>query len=142
MDKRQSTRRRVLKRIHVSFSEKNVGVECILRNLSEHGALIEFTDSLLIPSRFLLHNEWDGYKVDCEIVKRTKNLAGVKFIGQKQPITPTRRQVIDTPARIGLCDLPAEDQTDTSQSKNDAVSGSEKIVKENDHAFFPVFGKR
>ncbi len=73
----------------------------MLRNISDGGALIDFADGALVPDHFVLHNEMDGYKVDCEIVRRIGNSAGIAFIGPKEPIKATRRQVIDTPVFSG-----------------------------------------
>ena len=95
MEKRSVTRRRVLKRVRVSFLDGACAVECILRNVSDTGALIEVTDGLLIPDQFTLHNELDRYKVDCEVVRRVGKTVGIKFIGEKAVINSSRVQIVN-----------------------------------------------
>ena len=97
MEKRNNLRRRTLKGVRVSFNDKFCAVECVLRNISECGALLEFTDGALIPDKFVMHNEMDGYQVNCQIMRRIGNSVGVEFTSQKQQIKAIRKQIIDTP---------------------------------------------
>ncbi len=86
-----------MKGVRVSFNDKFCTVECILRDISECGALLDFTDGAIIPNNFIMHNEMDGYKVKCRIIRRIGNTIGVAFSSQKQPIKATRKQIIETP---------------------------------------------
>ncbi len=111
MEKRGVSRRRVLKRVRVSFLDGACAVDCLLRNDSDAGAYIEITDGLLIPDLFTLHNEMDQYKVDCEVVRRVGKTVGVKFVGEKVAIDATRVQVINmlNDANSAQANEPAED---------------------------------
>ena len=37
---------------------------------------MDFADGLLVPDTFKLHNEMDGYKIDCEVVRRVGPISG------------------------------------------------------------------
>lgn len=65
-----------------------------MKNISETGALIIFQDGSFVPNAFTLINKFDGYRVECEIVRRIGNSAGVRFTGAFQRIEATRKQVV------------------------------------------------
>lgn len=94
MEKRQAPRLRTLKRVHAAFNDEFSAVECVIKNVSDTGAFISFDDGSLIPQVFTLVNRFDGYKVDCEIVHRNGNSAGIKFIQPFERIEATRKQVV------------------------------------------------
>ena len=89
----------MLKRAKYSFSNEFCTSECVIRNISESGAFMDFADGLLVPDTFKLHNEMDGYKIDCEVVRRVGQSAGVRFVGPREPIKPVRQQNITIPRR-------------------------------------------
>lgn len=94
MEQRKEYRRRVLKRAKLSFNGGFSSVECVVRNVTEDGAFIEFSDGVIVPEKFRLHNELDGFDVDCEIVRRRGNSAGVKFSGEKEIYDAKRFQIL------------------------------------------------
>ncbi len=94
-NRRASERRRVLKGIKISFGNEFCAVEGVVRNLSETGAMIEIRDGFIVPDKITIHNELDGYKINCEIVRRKGNVIGVQFTGPRQPIETTRAQIIN-----------------------------------------------
>ena len=83
---RRAPRRRILKGVRIGFGNDFCSVEGVMSNISDTGALIKLQDGLLIPDEFMIHNELDGYKVSCRVVRRTGNTIGVRFIDEKQPI--------------------------------------------------------
>ena len=95
-NRRSADRRRVLKGIKVSFGQEFCAVEGVMRNLSETGALIELKDGFIVPDHITIHNELDGYKIDCKVARRQGNRIGVKFVGSRSPIEASRHQVIST----------------------------------------------
>jgi hypothetical protein len=76
-EKRRSPRRRVLKSATIVFNHNRSVVSCILRNLSDDGALLKVENSVTIPERFVLR--FDGQIVECVSVRRTLTEIAVKF---------------------------------------------------------------
>ena len=75
---RTSPRRRVLKTGKVVVSAKAPAVECTVRNVSESGALLQFSTTYGIPPNFDLI--FDGARHACRVVWRTDVKIGVAFI--------------------------------------------------------------
>jgi hypothetical protein len=54
-------------------------VLCVMRDVSEQGALLEVSHPEWLPSRFRLIVEAFGMESDCEVVRRTDKAVGVRF---------------------------------------------------------------
>lgn len=54
VDKRQSSRRRTLKGARIAFHEGRSTISCLVRNLSESGALLRVESPIGIPDIFTL----------------------------------------------------------------------------------------
>jgi hypothetical protein len=76
-DKRAAPRRRVLKTAFIVISEKAPKLECIVKNISEKGAMLRVSTTLGIPHNFDLILE--GEKHHCHSVWRTETNIGVEF---------------------------------------------------------------
>lgn len=129
----------MLKRAKYSFSQKFCASECVIKNLSETGALLEFPDGMLVPDRFKLHNELDGYDIDCEIVRRVGNAAGVRFVGERTPAKRIRHQVITLPNRRPISDHRA---VQAVAARPACAEESSRIVSPTFARQKVVFGKR
>jgi hypothetical protein len=88
-------RLRVLKGAHAAFNQEHSAIPCIVRDLSETGAKLEFDQGWIVPSTFILFVEIDGYKVQCEKIWSCGKLCGVRFIGPKIPTSVGRRQQVN-----------------------------------------------
>lgn len=86
---------RVLKGAQAAFNQEHSAVPCIVRDLSENGAKIEFSLGWIVPSHFTLFVELDGFKVECEKVWHRGELYGVRFTGPRIPTEIVRRQRLD-----------------------------------------------
>ncbi len=95
-DIRSSARRRMLKTAFAAFNDQFCAVSCIVRNQSDTGAKLEFTDMSLIPDSFWLHVELDGFKVLCTQVWQTGSFCGVTFVGEKIATRLHRTQTLQT----------------------------------------------
>lgn len=126
---RHTDRKRTLKGAHIAFNNGFSTVECIVKNISETGAYITVKNGILIPDRFELRNELDGFKVDCEIKWRKGNAFGAVFCGEKTPVKFPRAQIIShyTPS-IG----------EEDESPETPVVEKKPQVKSS----IPTFGKR
>ncbi len=83
---RRAPRQNMLKGVRISFNNESSFLEAVLRNLSETGCFIELPDGYLIPDRITVHNDLDGYKIECEVVRRQGDRIGAKFIGERIPV--------------------------------------------------------
>ena len=77
-EQRQFGRRRTL--IHaIIVTAKGGPQSCIVRNVSQGGALLEVRHPQKLPSHFVLVVAADRFEADCEIRHRTANAVGVQF---------------------------------------------------------------
>jgi len=53
---------------------------CIVRDVSEEGALLEVAHPTWLPTRFHLLLEANGFETDCEVMHRTDKAVGVRFV--------------------------------------------------------------
>lgn len=100
MERHNERQKRVPKRAKISFNNGFCVVQCVIRNMTEEGAFLDFSDALVVPEKFRLYNGFDGFDVNCAIVRRLGNSADVKFVGPRKNYCPKRVQVIGT-ARSG-----------------------------------------
>lgn len=78
-ERRQFGRR--LTHVHAVILARGRPAEpCVMRDVSEGGALLEVRYPRLLPSRFRLVAEAVGFEADCEIAHRSHDTAGVRFI--------------------------------------------------------------
>lgn len=88
-------RMRVFKGAHAAFNQEHSAVPCIVRDLSETGAKIEFNLGWIVPTHFTLFVELDAFKVECEKVWHRGDLYGVRFTGSRMPTELVRKQRVD-----------------------------------------------
>jgi hypothetical protein len=86
MDKdehRIAPRHRVLKAGTVEFG--GGGIDCIVKNVSDTGALLEVTSPVGIPERFTLVIPQDNIAKPCRVMWRKEKRIGVAFLGDGIP---------------------------------------------------------
>jgi hypothetical protein len=76
-DNRTAPRQRTFK--GGSISLPGAIIECIIRNLSDTGAMIELADPLALPDEFTLIIKPELLKRSCELAWRRGNRIGVHF---------------------------------------------------------------
>ena len=77
-DRRQFGRRQTC--VHATIAPRGRPVIlCVMRDVSEDGALLEVSHPQWLPSRFRLIVEAMGIESDCEVVRRTEVAVGVRF---------------------------------------------------------------
>ena len=121
-------RTRVLKGAQAAFNQQHSAVPCVVRDLSESGAKIEFDLGWIVPSHFTLFVSLDGFKVECEKVWHRGNLYGVRFIGPRLPTEQTRRQ------SINLYDMKTSAEPEDTTCSNQQTSTVRRPQR-------PTFGK-
>ena len=77
-EQRKSPRQRVLKGGHIVFNGGNSTIDCIVRNLSDGGALLRVASPIGIPASFDLVTS-DKASHACKVVRRAAHEIGVEF---------------------------------------------------------------
>lgn len=78
-ERRSETRHRALKGGSLSFNKGYGALECVVRNLSAHGARLAFGDTMAVPSRFDLVISGDDRVRDAHVRWRTLTAVGVEL---------------------------------------------------------------
>jgi hypothetical protein len=110
-------------RIHAFAKISGRGAEpCVVRNVSDSGALLAFASSFEPPARFRLTVEAKGIDVLCEVRRRDGNEYGVAFVeGDAVGQNLLEQPYGETPARLP----PVEEATELPAPN---VLGREGIV--------------
>jgi len=77
MDKRASPRNRVLRPGTIEFD--GGAINCMVRNLSNTGAMLDVASPVGIPEHFTLILPADGHHVACHVVWRKAKCIGITF---------------------------------------------------------------
>ena len=77
---RKSERIRVFKGGKIATSRIEVTLPCVVRDVSQTGALIQSTNAFLIPDTFKLIVDVDGLNTECEVMWRRGTKVGVQFL--------------------------------------------------------------
>lgn len=63
-------------------------IACLVRNVSEGGALLEFQVPKSIPYRFKLEIDCKGFVAECEIRHQSEDWIGVRFVQLEKVAEP------------------------------------------------------
>ena len=100
-DRRESVRDKVMYGGVVEIGERGTTRECIVRNISEHGATIEFSNGIQLPKEQLsLRIARKGRSFLTKVIWWRDNFVGVAFRGQS-PAEP----VSDLGERLRRCEI-------------------------------------
>jgi hypothetical protein len=81
IEERRAQPRKDVFRIGELFADDGAGpINCIVRNSSVNGALIEVKETAGLPHAFRLHVQSIGIDKRCVVVRQTKHLLGVTFL--------------------------------------------------------------
>lgn len=78
IENRSAQRRRTLLGAKIVINSGGSVFDCLVKNLSETGALIHIENSLAAPSHFTLQLS-DGRHFECQVMWRGATRLGVKF---------------------------------------------------------------
>lgn len=78
-ERRSETRHRVLKGGRLTFNKGFGALECIVRNLSAHGARLAFGDATAVPARFDLIISGDDRVREARVRWRTQTVVGIEL---------------------------------------------------------------
>ena len=80
VESRKSKRAKVVRAGTISTSNSQTTWPCVVRNISEAGALIQAASTYFIPQEFNLLVELEGLDAKCEVVWRRGTKVGVRFL--------------------------------------------------------------
>jgi len=89
-------RARVFKKGKMVFQNGLRSIPCVIRNISDGGAMLEFEQAFLLPKEFDLHIDLEDYEVTCERRWEEGLRCGVQFISEKRHVSKQRAQVLKT----------------------------------------------
>lgn len=87
-------RSRVLKKGKIVFQGGLRSAPCIVRNLSDGGALLQFETAFLLPPQFELHIDLENFEVSCEKRWEDGLKCGVQFISGRRQVVAQRSQAL------------------------------------------------
>ncbi|KKC33373.1 hypothetical protein [Devosia psychrophila] len=77
-ERRGEIRKRTLKGARIATNEGYSTTACVVRNLSDHGALLRLTSVIGLPDAFQLVMD-DGRTFECVVAHKTATDIGVQF---------------------------------------------------------------
>ncbi|MEM7068561.1 MAG: PilZ domain-containing protein [Pseudomonadota bacterium] len=90
----RSQRRRVFKGIKILFNGETMSTSGVMKNISESGAYIELKPGIIIPDEITIVSELDGYKRECEVVRREGHKVAIRFVSEKQETHKRKPHVV------------------------------------------------
>ena len=81
MDRRNSARRRTLKKGRIVFGRLSQVYDCTIRNVNETGALLMVPNSFGVPDNFLLYNDAEYSRQPAEVIWRRDDRIGIRYSG-------------------------------------------------------------
>jgi PilZ domain-containing protein len=91
---RIAPRRRMLKSGRIAYADRHVTIECLVRDMSATGARLKVSGSVTAPDTFELLIALDGLEANCQVVWRSGQDIGVKFLGAPRIVGTKRGQSI------------------------------------------------
>jgi hypothetical protein len=79
MEKRRQPRTRTLKKARIVFNDGRSAIDCVVRNLSSNGAMLELPSLLGVPETFELHIESEGTRHAARTIWKGNGKMGVEF---------------------------------------------------------------
>jgi len=76
-ENRTRLRRRVLKAGKILFAHGTCTLDCTIKNISEHGAMLQIENSVSVPDEFQLYEPTGLLLHDVRVVRRASRLIGV-----------------------------------------------------------------
>ncbi len=88
-DRRASVRHRTLKEAKVVLHNSST-IDCIIRNIAEGGAHLDFSDPVALPDHFEVLIVANNVLVPADRVWERGRAAGIMFTGPEKPAPPSR----------------------------------------------------
>ncbi|WP_305986345.1 PilZ domain-containing protein [Roseibium sp. MMSF_3544] len=90
----RARRARVYKKGKMVFQNGLRSIPCVVRNISDGGAMLEFEQPYILPKDFELYIDLEDYEVSCERRWEEGLKCGVMFTSSKRHVSQQRAQVL------------------------------------------------
>jgi len=87
-ERRKVTRHKSLLRGRVYFNHRNSTAECLVRDISSHGARLIFADEVLMPDVVELYIPAKEQTLRAQVIWRNANESGIAFANHEQMAHP------------------------------------------------------
>ena len=77
MENRTRLRRRVLKAGKILFAHGTCTLDCTIKNISEHGAMLQIENAVSVPDEFQLYEPTGLLLHEVRVIRRASRLIGV-----------------------------------------------------------------
>ena len=77
MENRTRLRRRVLKAGKILFAHGTCTLDCTIKNISEHGAMLQIENAVSVPDEFQLYKPTGLLLHEVRVIRRASRLVGV-----------------------------------------------------------------
>lgn len=94
-DRRRAGRQRALLAGKLANADATTTIDCVIRNISDTGAMIETSTPQLIPSRLHLVQIKEGVAWDVEVIWRRGNRIGLA-LGERHDLRETTEKQLKT----------------------------------------------
>lgn len=88
-------RARVYKKGKMVFQNGLRSIPCVVRNISDGGAMLEFDQAYILPKDFELYIDLEDYEVSCERRWEAGLNCGVMFTSERRHVAQQRRQALN-----------------------------------------------
>ena len=100
-ERRSASRQKAFLQGRIYFNNRRSSFDCLVRDLSAHGAKLEFSSAIATPSVVELHIPNKGESYQARIVRRNGDEVGVLFDEQESaPPAAPEGAPTDLPARV------------------------------------------
>ena len=93
IERRRSQRQRALLTGKLATEGASITIDCVIRNLSDSGALVETSSPHLIPKELHLVHVREGVAWDAKVIWRRGNRLGLELQGRHDLRETTERQL-------------------------------------------------
>lgn len=90
----RARRARVYKKGKMVFQNGLRSIPCVVRNISDGGAMLEFEQPYILPKDFELYIDLEDYEVSCERRWETGLKCGVMFTSDRRHVPQKRYQTL------------------------------------------------
>lgn len=101
-ERRKTPRLRTLLGARASFNQQNTTLDCVVRNLSDHGALLVISDAVALPAAFDLEIPHRKRSYNAMVRWRSGDRVGLAFAAQPDGTTVVP---LDLVRRLKHCEL-------------------------------------
>lgn len=102
-ERRQTARLRSLLGARACYNQRRVTLDCVVRNISEGGALLVVSDAVVLPAMFELEIAQRQRSYNAHVRWRSGTRVGISFEPQEATDTPAATQ-LDTASRLRMAE--------------------------------------